>query len=75
MIVGFVVGILVMALGLISESERLLAVFMIAGSVIFFAALIQACIFYRCPHCNHSLMHVRGGIPDYCPNCGKELTE
>ena len=71
--IGFAVGILIMALGLGHENEKLIGGFMIVGTVVFFAALIQAFIFYVCPYCGYSLMNVRGAVPEHCPKCGKEL--
>lgn len=71
--IGFIVGILIMALGM--TFEDMIGVSMIVGGIILFAALIQAFIFYVCPHCGYSLMNVRGSIPEYCPKCGEELKE
>ena len=71
--IGFSVGILIMAIGIGLENEEIIGGFMIAGAVVFFAALIQAFILYSCPHCGYSLMNVCGGTPEHCPQCGKEL--
>lgn len=71
--IGFAVGILIIALGVCFENEKISLGFAIAGSVVFFAALIQAFVFYNCPHCGYSLMNVRGEIPKHCPKCGGEL--
>jgi len=71
--IGFAVGILIMALGIGHENEKVIGCFMVVGAVVFFAALIQAFIFYICPHCGYSLMNVRGAVPEHCPKCGKEL--
>ena len=70
---GFTIGILVMAIGIGLENEEIIGGFMVAGAIIFFAALIQAFLFCSCPHCGYSLMNVHGGIPKHCPECGKEL--
>ena len=35
--------------------------------------VLQAYLFYRCPHCEKSLMGVRGDVPKHCPNCGEKL--
>ena len=40
--IGFAVGILIMALGLGYENEKVIGGFMIVGAIVFFAALIQA---------------------------------
>ncbi len=71
--IGFAVGILIMTIGIGYENEKVIGGFMGVGAIVFFAALIQAFIFYNCPHCGHSLMNVRGEVPKYCPKCGEEL--
>jgi len=73
--IGFILGILIMASGICFENENITVVFMTVGFIIFALAGIQAFIFYICPFCRASLMNVRGGIPDYCPKCGKKLKE
>ena len=71
--IGFAVGILIMALGIDFENEKVTGGFMAAGIIVFAVAAIQAFIFYVCPHCGYSLMNVRGAVPEHCPKCGKEL--
>ena len=44
----------------------------IVGLVIFFAGMLQAALFYRCPYCGKSL-NLRGRKPSYCPECGEPL--
>lgn len=73
--VGFLVGILTIALGPELENKNIALGFMITGTVLFFASLVQAFIFYKCPHCGYSLMNVRGAVPEHCPKCGKEFKE
>ena len=73
--VGYAVGILIAAIGINFENEKIIGGFFAVGAIVFFSALIQAFIFYICPHCGYSLMNVRGGIPKHCPKCGKELKE
>ena len=70
---GFALGILITLVGTAFENENKVYAFMAVGGVVFFAALIQAFVFYTCPHCGNSLMNVRGDIPQHCPKCGKEL--
>jgi len=73
--IGFVVGIFIMLTGIGIGNEKQIGIFMVVGSVVFFTSLIQAFVFYRCPHCGKSLMDVRGGIPEYCHNCGISLKD
>ena len=70
---GFAVGLLIIALGRAFDNTSVNLVFMIAGTLVFFTALIQAFIFYKCPHCGYSLMNVKGDVPKHCPKCGKML--
>ena len=71
--IGFAVGILIMALSIGFENEKVMVGFMAAGIIVFAIAAIQAFIFYVCPYCGYSLMNVRGAVPEHCPKCGKEL--
>ena len=73
MLVGFILGILIILIGIGFENEKIIGGFFAVGTIIFIASLVQAFIFYTCPHCGHSLMDVRGGIPPHCPFCGEEL--
>ena len=45
---------------------------LIIGAIILFGGIIQAGIFFRCPHCR-KMLDFRARKPKYCPNCGKEL--
>lgn len=47
--------------------------FMSLGIVIILIAIMQAFVFYRCPHCKYSLLNVRGMRPNCCPDCGEDL--
>lgn len=67
--IGFAVGLLICSITMGTEQPIFLAI----GMIVFMAALIQAFIFYTCPHCGYSLMNVRGDVPEHCPKCGKEL--
>ena len=46
---------------------------LLAGAAVMMGGVVQAWIFYRCPECGYALMHLRGGIPGYCPECGEKL--
>ena len=70
---GFAIGIFIMFIGIGFENEKITAGFMAAGIIVVAIAVIQAFIFYICPHCGYSLMNVRGKVPEHCPKCGKEL--
>ncbi len=42
------------------------------GIPVVVVGIIQAAVFYRCPHCGRSLLNYRG-VPNCCPHCGQEL--
>ncbi len=72
---GFCIGLVVMLAGCGGGNEVTSPWLFGGGMVIFILSLIQAFVFYRCPHCGYSLMNVKGNIPKYCPKCGKELND
>lgn len=39
----------------------------------FLGGFIQGYIFYRCPHCNKSLMRHGRAVPQKCPHCGRDI--
>ena len=47
---------------------------LIVGAVILIGGIVQAMIFYRCPHC-HKPMELMGQTPKHCPACGEELLD
>ena len=65
--VGGVAGILVNLAAAILPGSLFL---MIVGTVTALAAIIQAKIFFRCPHCGGH-WDIRGRIPHCCPECGE----
>lgn len=71
--IGFAGGLLLMLFGIGRQEGAATLGLMLAGTGAVLAALIQAVIFYRCPHCGASLMNVRGGVPQHCPQCGEKL--
>ena len=71
--VGFVTGILIELVGT-SGGDVVTNPWLFGGGMgIFILSLLQAFIFYRCPHCGYSLMNVKGNIPKYCPKCGEVI--
>jgi len=44
----------------------------ILGFLMMIASILYATKYYRCPHCGTQL-DPRGRVPNFCPNCGKEL--
>ena len=45
----------------------------IAGAIAIAGGLLQARLFYRCPHCK-ALLPLRGGQISRCPDCGESLS-
>ena len=67
-------GIAVMLLSLLFPGlPGLMCALLLAGAAVMMGGVVQAWIFYRCPECGYALMHLRGGIPGYCPECGDKL--
>ena len=44
----------------------------VGGALLMAAGIVQTLLFFHCPHCG-ALWDTRGGIPDYCPKCGKKI--
>ena len=66
--VGGITGLLIMGAAFLAEVEWLVA----EGTVVGLAAIIQAWFFFCCPRCGGA-WDVRGGIPAYCPKCGRHI--
>ena len=58
-------------LGLL-QKVVMICVILLAGGLVMLAGIVQACVFYRCPHCKKSLMYICGPHNN-CPHCGGEL--
>lgn len=72
---GLVIGILIALLGT-DEGDVVTNPWIFGiGMFIFILSLLQAFVFYRCPHCRYSLMNVKGNIPKFCPKCGEEIND
>lgn len=44
---------------------------MVIGIVLMLSGLVWKFVFVRCPHCGSGMP--RGGLPNFCPCCGKKL--
>ena len=44
----------------------------IIGFLPMIIGMIQALLFYKCPHCGQRF-NLRGKLPAYCPHCGAKL--
>ena len=64
--VGILAGFIVILAGMALELKWLTAV----GVALSAAAVLQTLCFFCCPACGGS-WDTRGGIPHYCPHCGK----
>lgn len=60
------------ASALIGQASHL-SVFVIAGPLFLFVAVIFDIVFYRCPHCGKPLGH--NSVMGFCPCCGKKIEE
>lgn len=65
---GMIAGISLVVIGEGLGSRWLLGL----GCLVFLAGPLQTRFFFRCPHCGGA-WDIRGGIPAYCPKCGKKV--
>ena len=42
------------------------------GIAILLLSVVYSILAFRCPYCD-TYINTRGGFPNYCPHCGKEL--
>jgi DNA-directed RNA polymerase subunit RPC12/RpoP len=67
-LIGLVITMVILLAAVFTEIYWLA----IPAFVILFAALIQAGLFLRCPHCGVGL-RVKGGRPKFCRECGTKI--
>ena len=42
------------------------------ATVLMMGGILQTTLFFHCPHCKKGFP-LRGGMPGYCPKCGKKV--
>lgn len=65
---GFILSIFIMLFGCGLEMYWIVLI----GLAVLGASIVQAAVFYRCPHCNNYL-NIRARRPKHCPECGREI--
>lgn len=65
-------GIFITLISYPSSQRGSLNIGILAGLVLMFSSILWHILFVRCPHCG-SHFQLRGGIPKFCPYCGKVI--
>lgn len=66
------IGIAVMLSTLLFQSSLFSLIPFILGLVLMLGSVLYATRYFKCPHCKAQL-DPRRKVPNFCPNCGKEL--
>ena len=72
---GGIVSAIIIMLGLFIKNDTASLVLVVLGVVIYLAAMIQAFVFYKCPHCGFRLRKAHTDVPKRCPDCNEVLPE
>ncbi len=72
--IGVLGGAVIVFIGLLLVSKGIVVgnVLSVIGLVCMFGGLMQAFLFFKCPHCGRRF-NIRGKRFSYCPSCGKKL--
>ena len=68
------IGYLIIMFSVLFQNTSLFWVVAALGFLIMSAGVVYASKYYKCPHCGNRL-YPRIKVPNYCPNCGKDLHE
>ena len=66
------IGFFVMLSAVFFQDSAFAWILWILGFLIMVASIFYALKYYRCPHCR-SKLDARRKVPNFCPDCGKEL--
>ena len=66
------IGYLIIMFSVLFQNTSLFWVIAALGFLIMSTGVVYASKYYKCPHCGNRL-YPRMKVPNYCPNCGKEL--
>ena len=67
------IGYVIIMASVLFQNTLFFWILAILGFLIMAASVVYASKYYKCPHCGNKL-YPRMKVPNYCPNCGKELT-
>ena len=66
------IGAIVMIVALLLPNTAFFWIVGILGFLMMIASILYSARYYKCPHCKTKL-DPRRKVPNFCPNCGKEL--
>ena len=66
------IGYLLIMASVLFQNTAFFWVMAALGFLVMASGVIYASKYYKCPHCGNKL-YPRMKVPNYCPNCGKEL--
>ena len=67
------IGYVIIMASVLFQNTLFFWILAILGFLIMAASVVYASKYYKCPHCGNKLYPLMK-VPNYCPNCGKELT-
>lgn len=67
------IGFLIMLSAVLFQDSTFVWILWVLGFLIASSSILYANKYYRCPHCKTKL-DARRKVPNFCPNCGKELS-
>ena len=67
------IGYAIIMLSVLFQNTLFFWILAAFGFLTMAASVVYAGKYYKCPHCGNKL-YPRMKVPNYCPNCGKELT-
>lgn len=70
---GFLVTMAGLAAGRVYEIPGMLV--SVIGLLLMFGSLLQAALYYRCPHCGAHFPIRSAKLPKFCQECGKKLED
>ena len=67
-----VVGLVIMLSSVLFPHTDFYWILLVIGSLVMIASVVYASKHFKCPHC-WTKLDPRRKVPNFCPNCGKEL--
>lgn len=70
----FFIGFIIMLSAILFQNTDFFWIPWVLGFLIMIACVLYAIKYLKCPHCGAKL-DPRRKVPNFCPNCGKELNQ
>ena len=67
------IGLVVMLSAILFQHTKFFWILWALGLLIMLTSVLYANRYFKCPHCGTKL-DPRRKVPNFCPNCGKELS-